>query len=740
MVERRHTVCRVCHVACDLVVTLEDGEIRTVHGNKDNPVYHGFSCIKGRASGDLLKAPSRLLHSLERQPDGSHRCVQAEQAIVRIAARLKDIIKQHGPRSVGLFAGTYCTIIPLFEAFAKSFMRAIDSPMIMDNVTIDQPGKSTAPGLHGSWLAGTPSMDQWQALLLVGANPIVSMNGGLGVNPARQLKALRSRGMKLVVVDPRRTESAAHADIHLQPRPGEDAAIMAGLIRQLIIDDQLDREFVDAETQGIASLAEAIMPFTPEMVAERAGIGPDALVEAARILGGARRGAVSMGTGANMSGNPTTVEYLGRVLTSLRGWWRRAGEELSNPGVFLEPLPAIAGTPGPIPVKDVGEKMRVRGLTASIAGIPVSALPDEMLTPGEGRLRALIVAGANPVMAWPDQVKTMEGLASLDLLVCIDPVMTATAEMADYVLAPKIGLECETNSAANEKWALGGPGWGYEIPYAQVEPPIVEPPAGSDLKEDWEFLFELAQAMDLQLELHAISTVDPQKAAALATRLDMAVKPSTAEAWAIALKGAPVPYEELRSSRGPHLIDRPATIVQSKPADWTGRLDLATPLVMEHLRALAQRAPGRDERFPFRLISRRLNDVVNSCAHDNPDQLRKWPYNPAFMHPSDLAQLGIGTGSLIEIRSVRSQIIGVAEEAADVRPGCISMPHSWGRNPRLRQRPRIDGANTGRLVANDRNYDKLTGQPLMSAIPVSVCPVSEYDTDAHKKTEVTAVT
>lgn len=738
MVERRHTVCRVCHVACDLVVTVEDGEIQTVYGNKNNPVYRGFSCIKGRASGALLRTPSRLLHSLERQPDGSHRWVEAEQAIARIAARLKDIIDQHGPRSVALFAGTYCTINPLFEAFTKAFMRSIGSPMVADNVTIDQPGKSTAPGLLGTWLAGTPPMDQWQALLLVGANPLVSMNGGLGVNPAHQLKLMRSRGMKLVVVDPRRTECAAQADIHLQPRPGEDAAILAGLIRQLMIDDQLDREFVDAETQGIEALTEAVMPFTPTMVAERAGIYPDALVETARILGRARRGAVSMGTGANMSGNATTVEYLGRVLTSLRGWWRRAGEQLSNPGVFLEPLPAIAGTPGPIPIKDVGEKMRVRGLTASIAGIPVSALADEMLTPGEGQIRALIVAGANPVLAWPDQAKTVEGLANLDLLVCVDPVMTATAEMADYVLAPKIGLECETNSAANEKWALGGPGWGYERPYAQVEPAVVEPPAGSDLKEDWEFFYELAQAMDLQLELHAISTVDPQKATALATRLDMTAKPSTAEAWAIAFKGAPVPYEELRASRGLRLIDRPATIVQSKPAGWTGRLDLATPLVMEHLRALAQRAPGQDEQFPFRLISRRLNDVVNSCAHDNPVQLRKWPYNPAFMHPSDLGRLGISTGSLIEIRSAHSQIIGVVQEAPDVRPGCVSMPHSWGRHPRWDQRPRIDGTNTGRLVATDRDCDSLTGQPLMSGIPISVSPALEHGLDTPGKAGTSA--
>ena len=725
MIETRHTVCRICHAACDLVVKLENGRPLTIHGNKDNPAYHGYSCIKGRSAGSLLETPSRLLHSVQRQPDGSHRRIESRQAAAQVSAQLKQIIARHGPRSVALFTGTYCTINPLFEAFARAFMRAIDSPMVFDNLTIDQPGKSTAPGLLGTWLAGTPSMEEWDALLLVGANPIVSMNGGLGVNPARQLKQMQARGMKLVVVDPRRTECAARADIHLQPRPGEDAAIMAGLIRQILIDEQLDRDFVEAETMGIEELAAAVMPFTPAMVAQRAGIDADKLIEAARVLGKARRGATSFGTGANMSGDPSAVEYLGRVLASLRGWWRRAGEELANPGVFLQPLPPIAGTMGPIPVKDIGARMHARDVAASLAGNPVSALPDEILKPGPGQIRALIVAGANPILAWPDQAKTVEALDSLDLLVCIDPFMSATAEMADYVLASKLGLECETNSAANEKWGLFNPGWGYEQPYGQVSPPVVDAPAGSDLREDWEFFFDIAQSMDLPIELHSIALVDPQEAASKAIQLDMTEKPNTSEAWAIALAGAPVSYEELRHSPGPRLVERPAMVVQPKPAGWTGRLELAAPLIMERLAELAQQAPETDAAFPFRLICRRLQDIVNSCGHDNPVQLRKWSYNPAFMHPSDIERLGLSTGNTVTIRSAHGEITGIVEADADLRPGCVSMPHSWGRHPDRDQRPHIDGANTGRLIANDRDIDELTGQPLMSAIPVSVSPAAK---------------
>ncbi|WP_052223099.1 molybdopterin-containing oxidoreductase family protein [Novosphingobium malaysiense] len=724
MIEKRHTVCRICHAACDLVVSVENGKPVAIHGNKDNPAYHGYSCIKGRAAGALLEAPSRLLHSMQRQPDGSHRKIPSGRAISQVAAQLRQIIDRHGPRSVALFTGTYCTINPLFETFAKAFLRAIDSPMLFDNLTIDQPGKSTAPGLIGTWLAGTPSMDEWDALLLVGANPIVSMNGGLGVNPARRLKQMQARGMKLVVVDPRRTECAARADIHLQPRPGEDAAIIAGLIRQILVDAMVDQDFVDAETTGIEELAAAVMPFTPAMVAQRAGIEADALVKAARVLGKARCGATSFGTGANMSGDPSTVEYLGRVLASLRGWWRRPGDQLANPGVFLQPLPPIAATPGPMAVEGVGARMEARGVTGSLAGNPVSALPDEILTTGPGKIRALIVAGGNPVLAWPDQAKTVQALADLDLLVCIDPFMSATSEMADYVLASRLGLECETNSAANEKWGLFNPGWGYEQPYGQSNPPVVAPPEDSDLREDWEFFYDLAQAMGLPLELHSIALVDPQEAAANAIPLDMTRKPSTSEAWASAFTGSPVPYEDMRRHPGPRLVDRAPVTVQPKPEGWTGRLELAAPLIMERLSRLGNPPPLADGAFPFRLICRRLQDVVNSCGHDNPIQLRKWTYNPAFMHPSDLEALGLSAGDTVTIRSAHGAITGIVEVDAGLRAGCVSMPHSWGRHPGREQRLDRDGANTGRLIAIDRDIDALTGQPLMSAIPVSVSPAT----------------
>ncbi|MEL7030560.1 MAG: molybdopterin-dependent oxidoreductase, partial [Pseudomonadota bacterium] len=259
------------------------------------------------------------------------------------------------------------------------------------------------------------------------------------------------RGMKLVVIDPRETETARHADVFLQCRPGNDPAILAGITRQMIEDDLYDKAFVEAEADGFEALKTAVEPFTPREVADRADINPDDLIAAARAYGGADRGVVHAGTGPNMSGRGNLMEYFVRVLTTMRGGWLKAGDERRNPGVLVDPPPAIAASPGPQPAWGFGEELRVRGYTDTAVGLPCAALPDEILTPGEGRVRALICLGGNPMLAWPDQLKTFEAMKALDLLVCLDPRMSETGKLSDYVIAPKLQLEAAANTSAPEK-------------------------------------------------------------------------------------------------------------------------------------------------------------------------------------------------------------------------------------------------------------------------------------------------
>ena len=221
--ERRTTICRACHAQCSLVVEMAEGRPVKLYGDKDNPVYAGFSCIKGRELAAYHASPSRLLASRRRRADGGFDDISSAAMMDAIAEKVRRLVAEHGPRSVALYIGTHGYNNFASSAFANAFLTALGSPMKFTSVTIDQPGKAISLMLHGPWLAGVPAMEHWDVLALVGTNPIVSMNGGLGMNPARRLHQARQRGMKLVVIDPRRTDCAELADIPLAVKPGEDS-------------------------------------------------------------------------------------------------------------------------------------------------------------------------------------------------------------------------------------------------------------------------------------------------------------------------------------------------------------------------------------------------------------------------------------------------------------------------------------------------------------------------------------
>jgi anaerobic selenocysteine-containing dehydrogenase len=728
--EQKPVVCRVCHAQCGLLVDMENGKPVAIHGDKDNPVYNGYSCIKGREMHTMHTLPSRILHSQKRQPDGTYTNIESNQAILEVSQKLERIIAEHGPRAVALYIGTYGYNSFTAGAFAYSFYEAIKSPMVFTSVTIDQPGKGVAAMLHGPWLAGVPWMDNWDALLLIGTNPIVSMLGGLGMNPARNLHKAKQRGMKMVVIDPRMTDCAKHADIHIQPRAGEDSAILAAFAKLWLEEGLFDSAFVSDNTQNLEALKAAVAPFSVAYAAERAGVPQEQIIAAARLLGQAKCGGISAGTGPNMSGRGNLVEYLVKSLTTLRGWWLKAGDT-RQAGVLIDPLPAIAASPGPQPAFGFGEHLRVRGLTDTGAGLPTSALADEILMPGEGQVKALICVGGNPMQAWPDQLKTHDAMKALDLLVTIDPRQSGTGRVAHYNLACKLHMEIEGNTSASEFYGNFGPGWGHGMPYGAACGPIMDPPAGSDLIEEWEVFYRMAQHMGLQLTVKPFAKMDAAGKAAFATKLDMANPPSSVDVWRYVLNGSPVPYDEVRKYPQGHVFDLPPVVIQPRPAGWAGRLELGSKPMLDELAEIAAspiNAYETDNEFPFRIISRRLNDMHNSNWHDNPKLARKWRYNPVFMNPEDMARLGVAQGEVVEIESARSSIFCVVEAAPDVRTNCASITHSFGVNPDEPEDPYKAGGNTGRLSDVEKDYDRYTGIPLMSGIPARIKKTNRFST------------
>lgn len=726
-----HTICRECHLSCSLIVDMEGGRLVKAYGDKNNPVSRGFSCIRGREQGKYANLPSRLTHSLKRSESGEFHSIASDRAAKEVAVRLSAIIAEHGPRSVAAYAGTWCVLNTLTNTLVTAIMEAIGSPMYFTPQPIDQPGKPIAFALHGRWLGSVRrASDDCDVMLLFGTNPVNSANGAFGTSPSYNLNAAKKRGMYLIVVDPRRSETAQHADLFLQPRPSEDAVILAGIIRVILHEGLGDIEFVAAEADGLEALRAAVEPFDPAYVAARAEIAVDDLVAAARTFAMARRATVNCGTGTNMSGHSSLSEYLALVLMTLCGQWPRAGERIGNPGVLFKFPEQFAASPGPTPAL-FGAKMRVHGLSNSAAGMPTAALPDEILTGGEGQVKALFVIGGNPMVAFPDQEKTFRAMQALDLLVCMDPHLSSTARLADYVIAPKTHLEISAFAAWPEQTLSSDRLVGYQIPYQQYSPALVDPPEGADVIEEFEFLYRMAQAMELKLTLKssAILTGDAAEIAAHATPLDMSRDLTADELWACIFRGSPVPLEEVkRQARGGHVFDVPQKRVRPKPVGWQGRFDIGNGEMMDELRAMAQQdfRAGRNPR-PFRLLSRRLKDIYNSNWHEHGPLKRKWSYNPAFMHPDDISDRGLTDGQVVRIESDKSFILGVVQPDPEVKRGCISMTHGWGNNPGEPDEPLTRGSTTSRLCDNTMG-DRYSWIPRMSAIPVSIRPFDEQDT------------
>jgi len=718
MPQTRPSICRFCHAGCAILVDIDDeGRPVRVRGDRDNPVYRGFTCEKGRQLPAQHRHPDRLLHSMRRGGDGRHEPIASTQAMDEIAARVSAIVAEHGPRSVAVYTGTCASRNPAAKPMMTAWMNAIGSPMRFDSNTIDQPGKAVAAAMHGMWGAPPQGFDDADVALLVGGNPFVALSGGVpNPDPVRRVREARARGLQLLVIDPRRSETAAAADLHLQPLPGEDIAIVAGLLHVIIRDGLHDTAFVADHVQGFDALRDAVAHFTPEHVAQRADIRADDLVACARVFGSARRGVATSGTGPSLAGRGSTLlEYLVMVLNTVCGRYLRAGEQLWNPGVLLPAMPHKAQATPPWPAYGYGEQLRVRGLTDAACGLSTAALADEILLEGAGRVRALFCLGGNPAAAWPDHDKTVAAMRSLDLLVTLDIKMSATATLADYVIAPRLTLEIPGTTYVSEIMYHYAVGFGLPVPYAQYTPAVVDPPAGSDLTEEWRFFHGLAQRMGLQLEL-APNFPRPGQAP---WELDMREPPELDTLLEHLYRNARVPLTEVkRHPRGAVFAADPLVVEPADPG-WMGRLDVANPEMLAELAAAQSPWWPHDERHPFRLLCRRHVGALNSSGLDLPKMLTK-PYNPAYLHPDDLAAMGVETGDAVEVRSETGAMLAIAEADPTLRRGLVSMTHAYGDVLAGDARFREAGSNTSRLTRVDADYDRITGMPRMSNVAVAV--------------------
>jgi anaerobic selenocysteine-containing dehydrogenase len=716
------SICRFCNVGCPITVSIEDGKVVKAAGNRESPAFHGFCCTRGQALPEQLHHPGRLLHSMRRDPDGVHRPIGSEQAIDELTERISAIIAEHGPRSVAMYLGTYNACYPLVAPLAVAWATAIGTPMIFTPMTIDQPGKDIANALAGTWEAGPHGFNDADTWLIVGGNPLVSIGVTMPAqNPGRRLVEALQRGMKLIVIDPRRTQTAARASVHLQAAPGQDAAILAAMIHVILAEGLHDEAFVADNVDGVDALRRTVAPFTPAEVAARAGVEVDGIVEAARLFAGARRGIAVGSTGANMSGHSSLIEYLLTCLNIICGRYVRAGEAVDNPGVLLSRATPRAQPVAPRPARGLGETMVARGLTMAACGMPTAALAEEILA---GKVRALLCVGGNPAVSWPDQNLSVRALASLDLLVQFDIRMTPTAELAHYVMAPKVSVEVPTSSWAYEKIESYGSIYAMAEPFGMYAPKLLDPPEGSDLIEEWEVFYGMARRMGLSLHCaQARANSATQRADRPGVDLDMVTKPDTDELLDLLVRGSRIPIEEVKRHPNGALFPERIEAAPKEPA-CTARFDVGNDEMMAELAGVVDEAPldrRGDGRFPLLMICRRSPHLNNSGGLDIPSLQRKGgSFNPAFLNPEDLTAMDLADDMEVVIRSEHGAIPAIVKGDASLRRGVVSMSHSFGRLPGTAQDLRAHGSNTSQLTSVADDYDGYSGMPRMSAVPVRI--------------------
>jgi anaerobic selenocysteine-containing dehydrogenase len=715
-VRTERSFCRICANTCGVVLEIDDDDrIVSVRGDREHPVTQGYACSKGVSSGEVHRRADRILQPLKRDRDGSLRPIGLEAALDEIAEKIDALVDRFGPHSVAGFLGTTGYFNVPGSSMFVAWLEALGSRSFFSSFTIDCSNKAVTRGRLGAWSAGKQPWATADVWMLFGNNAVVSLSTQAGLpsgNPAKQMQDAKRRGMKLIVVDPRETETARHATLFLQPRPGEDPALVAGLIRIILTEGLADDAFCSRYVRDVERLREAVEPFTPDYVAQRTGVPAGDIREAAVLFGGAgKRGCAGAATGLGMSPHSNLVDHLVETLNVVCGRYRRAGESIANAGGALFPrAPRYAEVLPPTRPWEQGYKSRVRGFgkipsVARDGEVPTGILADEILTPGEGQIRCLLVEGGNPALGIPDQVKVTKALSSLDLLVTVDPFMTATARLAHYILPPKLMYE-----RPEIPW-LFGDDVRIPIPFTQYAPAAVRPPEGAEVADDWEIYWGLAKRLGLSIEYCGVPL--PPDAGL-----------TTDELLALAVRDGQVPFEEMTMYPGGKQHDLEPLVVEPARPGATGRFDVMPDDVWQELADYRQLT--EDSGFTHRLTVRRMRHFMNSLDPTVPETARSGRYNPAFLHPDDIHALGLTEGAAVDIVSDHTRIRGFVKADAGLLRGVVSMSHCFGGLPDGDEDPSA-GACTGRLIDTDRHYQTINAMPTMSGLPVTVVAAGDSD-------------
>ncbi len=710
------TFCRICESLCGLEVTTQNGQVTAIHPDRDHVATRGFSCPKGLKQHKLYDSPDRLLRPEKRVGDRWEQ-VGWEQAFAEIGAKVKALRRAHGPNSIAMYVGTAAGFGVLHPVFAQGFMTGLGSRSMYSSSTQDCANKfAVAREMYGfPFTQPFPDLDRTECLIIVGANPVISKWSFLQVpNPAEALRAVQARGGKVFVVDPRRTETAKAVGGHVFIRPDTDVFFFLGFLNELIAQGGVDLARVQAHVRGFEQVQQLAARWPAERVADVTKV-PAAtlrtLVEAYRTAKGA---ALYSSTGVNMGTNGSLCFWLQETINAVSGNLDRPGGTLVGHGVM--DFPAFGKKNGTLLRND---RSRVGGLPSVNDGFPGGVLADEILTPGDGQVKALFVTGGNPLLTMPNAGRLKQAFGQLELLVTLDLFRNETGSLAHYVLPCTSPLE-RPDLPFIFPLMLGL----QRTPYLQATNAVVEPKG--EVRDEASIYLALCKASGVGLFGSKLASFVLGVLAALSgkgwQRLLLGLL--------LRLTGQPSFRRLLRHRHGllraPHvgsdfLPGRVLTPDQKVHVGSAALLAQAGKLEADFARE--QQNAGR-----LKLITRRHVTTHNSWTHNFEDFVfGEHATNHLYIHPDDAARLRLEDHAFADVSTDTATVRVPVRLLPDLMPGTVALPHGWGHQHAtgLSVAAKTRGVNVNLLAADGPGrLEAVSGMAHLTGMLVDVKPAA----------------
>ena len=701
--------CTLCEAHCGIVVTVDDGRVTGIEGDPDDVLSQGYVCPKATALADLHTDPERLRHPIRKVGDGWEQ-ISWKEAFELVGSSLRRIRRESGKDAIGMYLGNPAAHSPSV-IWGVALRAALLTRRFWSASSVDQfPQEFAAKRMFGAnGVLPVADIDRTDRLVIMGANPAVS-NGSLTTMPdaRRRIKAVRERGGTVVVIDPRRTETARIADEHVAVKPGGDPFLLAGMLHVLLADGLEPTPHLAKRLDGWAQVASLLDDCTPERMAPRAGVEPEVIARLAREHTAASRALVYARIGVCQHVTGTLTHWLVNVVNAMTGNLDRAGGQMfPKPPIDITKLTKGIDMPYGNWTDRKGKHKAFRW------ELPVAGMADDIGEPGDDRVRALVTYAGNPVLSSANAGRLDEALASLDFYVAVDMYVTETTRHADVILPPVSQLEREEYDFVFPMFSVRN--------NARYNARVFEPP--SDGLEDWEILARLTVEVS---PLPARGLVGPIAAwtAQQLSPMRMSALGVAAGPWGVLRRGPRgLTMRKIRTANGGIDLGPLEPRLDELIATDDGKVRLAPPdIVAEMQRVLAEHVEEPDDDFDLRLIGRRHLRSNNSWMHNVESMVKGRDRCTVLMHPADAAGRDLQDCQRVVVTSRVGQIEVPLEVSDEIRLGTVAIPHGWGHDTKgvgWSTAAAHGGANVN-LLHDPDNVETFTGNGALNGTWVRV--------------------